>query len=279
MPVEMAIGVWRSLRDLAGQKPKIHLTGGEPFLYWDRLIEIIRAADTEGLGPVDMVETNGSWATSAEIAAERLRMLDALAVRTLKISCDPFHQAFVPIEQVRTLARIATQILGPDRVQVRWTRYLQSPLTSDMAGYIQCIREYPCRFAGRAAGGLARAVADKHLDQLQGQNCLGYLLGTKGVHVDPYGNVFIGQCSGIILGNLKERPLEEIWSGFDPIKASLIRVLAIDGPIGLMGLPEASGYEPLPLYADKCHLCTDLRRYLVARSAYPQVLGPVECYQ
>ena len=34
MPVEMALAAWRSLRTLAGDAAKVHLTGGEPFLYW-----------------------------------------------------------------------------------------------------------------------------------------------------------------------------------------------------------------------------------------------------
>ncbi len=43
-------------------EPKIHITGGEPFLYWEHLLEILREAKKSNLGPVDMIETNGFWA-------------------------------------------------------------------------------------------------------------------------------------------------------------------------------------------------------------------------
>ena len=58
MPVEMAISAWRSLKELAGDSAKIHITGGEPFLYWDLLVEILREAKQNKLTPADMIETN-----------------------------------------------------------------------------------------------------------------------------------------------------------------------------------------------------------------------------
>ena len=63
MPVDMAVSVWQSLRVLAGDSAKVHLTGGEPFLCWEHLVEILRTDQQQHLGPADMVETNGFWAT------------------------------------------------------------------------------------------------------------------------------------------------------------------------------------------------------------------------
>ena len=50
MPVETAISVWQSLKRLVGDNAKIHITGGEPFLYWERLCEILREIKKQKLG-------------------------------------------------------------------------------------------------------------------------------------------------------------------------------------------------------------------------------------
>ena len=82
MTVDTAIHAWRFLEALAGEGARVHLTGGEPFLYWERLIEILEQARAEGLGKCDMVETNGFWAVNEKIATERLIILNDLGVYT-----------------------------------------------------------------------------------------------------------------------------------------------------------------------------------------------------
>src|SRR4030042_5894880 len=47
MPVDNALSAWKSLRILAGDRAKIHITGGEPFLYWDHLLEILEQAQRQ----------------------------------------------------------------------------------------------------------------------------------------------------------------------------------------------------------------------------------------
>ena len=114
MPVDTAISCWESLKSLAGDAAKIHLTGGEPFLYWDHLKQILLEAKKQGLGQVDLIETNGFWATDEKIITERLKTLDKLGMLRLKISCDPFHQEYVDIKLVQKLAQIGAKVLGDD---------------------------------------------------------------------------------------------------------------------------------------------------------------------
>ena len=80
----------------------------------------------------------------------------------LKISCDPFHQEYVDIELVRRLAKTAKELLGDARVLVRWEKYLDKPvemknITADERNkrYVEALKDYPCRFTGRAAGMIA----------------------------------------------------------------------------------------------------------------------------
>jgi len=330
MPVETCIAAWRSLQTLAGDQAKIHLTGGEPFLYWDHLVQILQEGRKQNLGPVDMVETNGFWAKDDHLVADRLHTLIELGVQRLKISVDPFHQEYVDIEPVRRLAHRAREMFGPDRVLVRWERYLrgegvpplrvvgvspamrgQDALATEKQGqgslatrkggtpspwdqmYVQTYHDYPFRFTGRAAGRLAQLIIDdglwmiekegsdstsNHQSSIINHPCLSGFLGAKGVHIDPYGNVFSGTCSGIILGNINERCLEEIWKRFHPGQNAFIQTLCEKGPHGLLEQAESLGYKELPAYASKCHLCTHLRRFLFGNGLMQPTVGPAECY-
>lgn len=285
MPVESCLAAWRSLRTIAGDAAKVHLTGGEPFLYWDHLVEILRKAGEQGLGPVDQIETNGFWATDDRLIRDRLSTLTSLGMERLKISVDPFHQEYVDIEPVNRLASLAVEALGPDRVQARWEEYLSEPADirrlsqgeRDRA-YVLAYHEYPFRLTGRAAGHPAHLLASRPAQTFEHMNCLAGFLGAKGVHIDPYGNVFSGTCSGIILGNVNQTPLEEIWKAFDPRGDGPVGVLCEKGPCGLLEEASDLGYEELPAYAGKCHLCTHVRQFQFENGLWQSVLGPADCY-
>jgi hypothetical protein len=302
MPVETCLAAWRSLKVLAGDEARVHLTGGEPFLYPEHLFAILKEGKERGLGPVDLVETNGFWATDDRRVKDWLGILLASDVRRLKISVDPFHQEYVDIEPVRRLAAIAKERFGPERVLVRWEKYLADfksqisncrlPAERDRI-YVDAYREYPFRLTGRAAGHLAQLIIDNGLWMIKKESsdsashhqssfinhpCLSGFLGAKGVHIDPYGNVFNGTCSGIILGNVNQTPLDEMWRAFHPRQNGLIQLLCESGPGGLLEKAETLGYAALSAYAGKCHLCTHLRQFLFEKHAEPSVLGPADCY-
>ena len=285
MSVDTAISAWRSLKILAGDSAKIHITGGEPFLYWDRLQEILEEAGNQNFGKVDLIETNGFWAADEKIARERLKRLDELGMHRFKISTDPFHQEYVDIKMIRRLAGIAIEILGPERVLVRWQKYLDEP--TEMKGlspaerekkYISTMKDYPCRFTGRAAGKLAELAASMPVEKLASVNCKSDLLAAKGVHIDPFGNVFSGTCSGIIFGNVNRTKLEDIWKQFHPDVNKFINTLFNFGPFGLIKEADSLGYKRRTVYAGKCHLCTSIRQYFLKSGLEESIIGPAECY-
>jgi len=285
MPVDTAISVWQSLKTLAGDTAKVHLTGGEPFLYWQQIEDILEAAKREKLGPADSIETNGFWAADEKVMKSRLTRLDELGIHRLKISCDPFHQQYVDIELVRRLATTAKEILGAHRVLVRWEEYLLNPVKTTDANddkrnesYLSAAGKYLCRFTGRAGGKLAELKASKSIESLASANCSSTFLGAKGVHIDPCGNVFSGTCSGIILGNVNQTALEDIWQQFHPSENELIRTLFEHGPAGLLESCAKTGYIKAKAYADKCHLCTSIRRFLFDQGIDKTTIGPSECY-
>ena len=285
MSVETAIGAWSSLCRLGGEGAKVHLTGGEPFLVFERLLAICEAAQAKGLGGADYVETNAGWVTEESEARHRLAALKAAGVNRLKISWDVFHEEFVPVEKVRFLARAAGEIFGRERVLVRWAKYLDCPVgigameePQRLAVLAGAMAADGGRFTGRAARVLAPLCAAKTPHSLMGLTCRQALLGAKGVHIDPYGNVFVGQCSGMAVGNVNTVALEELWRGFDPEKAEFWKVLYDQGPGGFADDVTASGYPMRPLYASKCHFCTDIRSFLFDKGLYLSIISPAECY-
>jgi MoaA/NifB/PqqE/SkfB family radical SAM enzyme len=285
MPIETAISSWQSLKTLAGDICRIHITGGEPFLYWDHLLKILKECKREKLGEVDLVETNGFWAVDEKIIRQRINALAELGMKRLKISCDPFHQEYVDIEPVERLAAMARELLGAKRVLVRWEKYLSRPV--DIKGlsiaerrqeYVRTIKDYPCRFTGRAARKLCKLVASKPAEAFSSQNCKSTFLGSKGIHIDPFGNVFSGTCSGMIIGNVNQDLLENIWEQFAPPNHELIGTLFEAGPAGLLKIGESLGYKPLQLYAGKCHICASVREFLFHKGIDKSTIGPAECY-
>lgn len=283
--VDTALSSWQSTKNLAGDAAKIHITGGEPFLYFDHLLQILEEAGKQKLGKVDLIETNGFWATSEETIKQRLKVLDELGMLRLKISTDPFHQEYVDMESVRLLADIATETLGPDRVMVRWQKYLENPV--EMMGlsaaerkqqYIRAMNDYRCRFTGRACRELTELVTGTSIEDLTSMTCKSDFLGAKGVHIDPFGNVFSSTCSGIIIGNVNRKPLEEIWKQFHPANNGFINKLFNLGPAGFLNKAIELGYKAAENYASKCHLCTSIRQFYFDNGYEKSIIGPDECY-
>jgi MoaA/NifB/PqqE/SkfB family radical SAM enzyme len=286
MPVDMAIEAWQGLQRLAGRQARVHITGGEPFLVFERMAEIVRRAHQEGLTPIDSIETNGGWAVNDPQIRERIGFLADHGMDRLKISWDPFHAEYVDIECIRRLVETASHIIGRNRVLVRWDEYLNDPLdmrrlTLEQRNqeFQRSVAKFPIRFTGRSAGQLADLFSNQSFESLAGQRCLETFLSAKGVHIDPYGNVFSGLCSGIILGNITTRGLDEIWKNLDPCQMDLVGQLCSRGPEGLVPEARKAGFVTGPRYAGKCHLCTRIRQFFFDNRRHLSIIGPEDCYE
>jgi len=295
MSVEAALAFWRSLHEAGPHGCRVHLSGGEPFGDWPRLIEICRRAKREGLGPLQKVETNALWATDAAEVRDRLRALDDAGMQKLSISADPYHQQFVPIERCRLAARLAGEVLGPGRVQVRWRDWLADGQDTgelseaDRAGlFARYAAGRRDRHTGRAANLLATGLACKSPDDLADNSCREALLRSRHVHVGPDGSVFPGTCAGILLGSLAGLSDGEAAADARQLRLRLaddhaarpiVGTLTRAGPAGLLAEARDSGFRPREAYADKCHLCWEVRKWFVRCGWHGQELGPAGLYQ
>lgn len=291
MPISGAVELWAGLDRLAaahGRTMRIHLAGGEPFRDWPRLAGIVRAARDAGLTPLEKIETNAFWATSDGLTRSRLELLAALGLERLLISADVYHQEFVPLERVLRCVRIARQVLGRGRVRVRWWEFLKDPTivrraapAQREAAYRAALERHKDRLTGRAADALGPLLPCRPAAAFAGDHCVEPVLHSRHVHVDAYGNVFPGVCSGIILANAARRPLDEVWRDVAANwrQNPVVDAVAAGGSYELMRRAAAFGYVERPGgYANKCHLCTHVRQFLFDRGIWPAAVGPAECY-
>ncbi len=291
MPVADAVKLWAGLDRLAarhGKQMRIHLSGGEPFGDWPRLASTVRTARDAGLIPPEKIETNAFWATDDDRTRAWLELADALGLGTLVVSTDVYHQEFVPIERVRRCVQIGRKVLGRGRVRVRWWESLHEPM--DLRGlspvekqraYRVALQRHKDRLSGRAAGRLALLLARYPAEHFKDQHCAEEVLRSRHVHVDPYGNVFPGVCNGIILGNALKQGVEGVWQGLSGRwrENPVVEAVVTGGSFELMERAKTFGYGELPGgYANKCHLCTHVRQFLVDEGRWPEFVGPPECY-
>lgn len=289
MSEDMAIACWQGIRNLAGPRGQVHLTGGEPFMNYPRLLGILQRRCELQLEGLEKIETNAYWCTDEQIVRQRLEELKATGPTRLQVSTDIYHQEYIPIEQVQLAVRVAQEVLGEDQVQVRWRDFLTSPImvagltpAQRAEAFQKTLARRGERLLGRAAEELASLFLSRNYNDFADINCRAGLLGAGHVHVDGAGNVFMGTCVGIITGRVATpvgSALEEVWKAFDFREHPIWSVLVDKGPFGLAELAQKDGFVPEKTYAGKCHLCYAVRCFLYHKGVFRQWLGPANCYK
>ena len=285
MPVADALTYWQSLEAMAGPAAKVHLTGGEPFSNSPALFDILRAAHAQGLTAHEL-ETNASWCTSPQLARQRCRQLKEFGLGRLVVSCDVYHQQFVPFERVSLLVHTAQDVLGQQRVRIRWRDFFADPL--DISGfdqadcqqaYRQAWQKHRDRLTGRAARMIAPLLELQPAENFADCNCHRSIMAGRHVHIDPAGNVFPGVCAGLVLGNARTTPLPQIWADLAHTEDEILSTLVLSGPYGLLQIAKDLGYRASNEgFADKCHFCTKVRAFLARTGNFHPTIGPIQCY-
>jgi MoaA/NifB/PqqE/SkfB family radical SAM enzyme len=280
----------RTYLEQAGSIRWISIHGGEPFLYFDTLIEVVKTAKRMGIDDI-WVMTNCYWAKSIGPAKDRLTALKNAGCSHIWFSADAFHQAFIPLERVKTALEAAKGLnfpsiilnslfLGDERDDNTYntqTRKIIAEL-GDMKDVITRWEPFSIGVSlsvvGRAAEHLACYLKKKEVPQ---GKCvlppyLGDLESPDAFEIDPFGWVLL--CPGVSVGNAKKKPLSEIIEDYDPSTIPVLKKVREEGPKGLLKEAVAKGYTP-GTYVNECHLCYDVRKYL--RKDYPN-LAPEICY-
>jgi Radical SAM superfamily/4Fe-4S single cluster domain len=91
-----------------GEALQFHLTGGEPFLNFPLLLEVVAHGSSLKAG-VSCV-TNAYWAKTAEVAKEKLAALKDAGLTSLAVSVSRFHERYVPRRNARLALEAARDL-------------------------------------------------------------------------------------------------------------------------------------------------------------------------
>jgi len=266
----------------------ITVHGGEPFLYFGILKGILKKAKELDINE-RWVITNAYWAENEEIAEKKLSELKEVGLKCITFSVDAFHQEYIPINTVKTGIEAATKI-GFDKVAVDsyilgtedsnneyniMTRYTISHL-KDLTNVR--FAKFPADLEGRAVDFLVDYV-EPATEAPAGRCQFPFWLGgdlknPEGIEIDFQGNVTF--CPGICIGNAKDQSLNDIIKNYNYQKHPIIKIIAEEGPIGLIQLAKEKGYKEDKKFINECHLCYEMRRFL--QPHYPEYLAPASCY-
>lgn len=89
-------------------KKMIVFTGGEIFLFFEELLELIECAKDYGF--YIAVETNSYWATSEKRVRDLLSVLKRNGLNEIYTSADAFHMKYIPIENIAILKKVSQEL-------------------------------------------------------------------------------------------------------------------------------------------------------------------------
>ncbi|WP_310632614.1 radical SAM protein [Paraburkholderia sp.] len=235
--------------------PKIGLSGGEAFLYFDRLCEIVEYATKKGA--LISINTSGSWAVTLDKAHERLKIIKSLGASRIIVSADAFHEKFIKFENVLNVVKACKNIhleIELQFVATKKSMRLHDFLAKfgDELLNVRC-REIPCHPTGRA-----ESIPSSELFLQKGIPdglCPSAILSLSADgHFMPCCNT-ASHLPTLRVGSISEAPID-VCIRFK--SSAIFSVLVSDGPKSLIPAALEAGYEVKPAYVDQCHLCHDI---------------------
>lgn len=266
------------------------MLGGEPGLFPDLTHALAKGIRQLGL-PV-RIETNASYAISEEQAYNFLQPLYALGASVM-FSLDAFHDDFIPLTRIKNAVQVSQALKGQYYLEMAFlnvsrrdhpldqrTDALLTELKAQFPQFAPTkIYQGNVLFNGRAASQLAPMVcAGRGLPE---NVCTavpwwyhGELETLELLILDAEG--YLSKGCGIAIANVNTTPVAQILRDYDVRQHPFFSVLRDVGPRGFLNEAEALGYVRKPDYADKCHLCQEIREVLHSR--YPEFLVPSQHY-
>jgi hypothetical protein len=267
----------------------VHVGGGEPFLNVDGLKMVLHVAKRTNMG-VAYVETNSSWCRDEDAAADLLAALKQQGLSTLLVSISPFHNEYIPFSRVKAVAGACKRA---GITVFPWISDFYSEIdtfddkkTHKMTDYERrfgpgYLKKLPSRYwihlGGRALKTFETVFEKKDVEatlSLHKRGC-GELQDVSHFHLDLFGNYVPGLCSGLAIRR------EDLGRPIDRHSYPFLSALFKSGVRGLFHIASGRyGFQPSDGYISKCHLCFDVRRFLVLeKGMVTQELQPVALYE
>ncbi len=268
-----------------GVNSGIHLTGGEPFLNFDLLFEMTKIAHKLHI-PSIFVETNCFWAKDDNSVREKFKALKDAGLLGVLISVNPFLLDQIPFEKTERAVRIGREFFGKNvivyqqffyeqfrKLGIKGTLPLQDYLTH-YSYYLNFIELLPM---GRVCYALKPLFMRYPAKKFFGISCIDEMTRDWHVHIDNYYNYIPGFCSGISLGDA--RNMDSISGGINLNNYPILKALTTDiKNLYDLGKSEFNYKEIKEGYISKCHLCFDIRKFIVGKTKEFEELRPLEVY-
>ncbi len=264
----------------------VHIGGGEPFLNFDRLKEVLAVARRMSFS-IEYVETNSSWYTSQARAVSMLKELKGFGLKTLLVSASPFHLEYIPFKKVTGVVGACQEVgiypfiwteaffrlflkLDPEK------RYSISEAQEliGKAAFQSALNSYWIHPGGRAAINLkGPGFSWEEIVRVHPEGC-SELMDTSHFHMDLYGNFVPGLCSGLAIR------IEDLGRPIDASRYPLLTMLYNEGIGGFLEFARKRDFDPKEgRYSSKCGLCLEIRRFLSVMGHWGRELAPGYFYR
>ncbi len=270
----------------------LHFTGGEPFLNFDLLCTAVEIADKLKI-PSIFVETNCFWASDDNITKEKLKLLKKKGLKGIMISVNPFYLEFIPFDRTERAIKWSLDIFGHNTIvyQIEYYRRFKEWGIKDKVSFEEYVRlerredflkNVEFLMMGRAPyrlNNILRNFFKKYpAETFFNEECITSFLTSFHNHFDNYRNFIPGFCGGISLGDCKELD-HLIQIGIETEYYPILGFLIDNNFEEFLNFAKDYGYvESEDGYFSKCHLCIDIRRYLIQKGDFKE-LKPREFYE
>ncbi len=258
-----------------GKLELVVFTGGEPFLLGKDLLTCTEYCAKKKIAT--RIVTNAYWAKSPQVARDTIRPYKEIGLTEINISCDDYHQEFIPLERIKYANDACLEVGLPALIGHKFMKNYKISL------------EYLEEFLGYK---LTRFNPEKK-NPANNVVCTGYtvpiadnmhLIPDEEILYPPSDECWKGPCATIlerviitprkelsiccgmvprkvqeiVFGTLNEHTLEELIVMAN--KDLIVNWLALEGPYGLMKfiLQKDPTIPFRKRYVNICHLCSEI---------------------
>lgn len=250
----------------------LHIEGGEPFLYPEELLRTVKQVHESKI-TLEHIVTNCSWYKNQKDTLQLLQNLQENGLHRLLLKVSPFQNEHIPLKKVKNVQQAAT-LLGINTLI--WDNEVYPDVaafddskTHPLSKYVKTYGEeymsklancYNVSFAGRTFD-----LYEKHLPKYticdlmrQNQGCDHDFPTETHFHVDMLGNFIFSHTNGVTIH------VDDLGKNLDPKKYPFLHILINGGIESFYKLARSKyDYKPKAEYLSKCHLCYDIRSFLV----------------
>lgn len=266
----------------------VHLEGGEPFLFPEKLIGAVKQIHESKI-QLEYVVTNCSWYKNQKDAVAYLKRLREAGVQRLLLKTGPFQNESIPLRKVQKVQQAAQKAeintllwdieFYPDMAALDPTKTHSQKQYEKIYGedyFKKLALQFPINFAGRSFAAYEKFFEKKSVEKLLDtkKTCLSEFFQPHHFHVDLKGNFIFSHTQGITIN------IDDVGKKIPEGKYKILDILWRGGVNELLDFAKKEyHFENKESYLSKCHLCYDIRTFLVKNKKIDaQDLKPTEFY-